>query len=117
MARADALRKRNANDMDVDEFGNPKGPSTAPEPSNPAPSQQVPAFPPPSYPAPGYGWQGPIWNTNDWDPWSDWNGWGGWSWDEPQYGNTGYENWGGKSDDELNAIQRKGKGYQTPFLR
>ena len=51
---------------------------------------------------------------NDWDPWNDW-GWDNWSWDVPQNSNSGYENWGGKTDDELNAVKGKGKGYQTPF--
>ena len=113
MARADAFRKKHSNDMDVDEFGNPKN---APEPSNSTPSYPATPYPPPSYPAPGYGWQGPIWNVNDWDPWNEWNSWDSWSW-EVQNGGNGYEDWGGKSENELNAIKGKGKGYQTPTTR
>ena len=109
MARADAVRKRNANDMDIDEFGNPrKAPNTSSEQSNPTASYPTPPYPPPSYPAPGYGWQGPIWDMNQWDPWDGWNSWGSCSWNSTPY-DGGYENWGGQQDDGINALKGNGK--------
>ena len=55
----------------------------------------------------------PLWNMNQWEPWDDWNSWDQWSWDGSQ--EIGYENWGGKQGDDVNAVTGKGKGYQNPF--